>query len=78
MNMQDLTHIFGIAKENNSDVCIELTVPGRTGSEFIIILNDNLDYKLNYYKDNYNDNLVLNRCEDIKILNSFPIQWMRN
>lgn len=77
MNMQDLIHAFGISKERNMDVCIELTIPGRKDNEFIIILNSNLDYKLDYYKNNYNDELVLNRCNDIKIINCYPILWMR-
>jgi hypothetical protein len=75
MSMQDLIHIFGMAKENNSNVCIELTVPGREATEFIITVNDNLDYKLKYYKENYNNNLILNRCEAIKIVNAFLLTW---
>lgn len=75
MNIKDLEEVFKIAKENNEDVCIELTVPGRRANEFIIILNDNLDYKLDYYKNNYTEELVLNRCEDIKIINIFSFTF---
>ncbi len=71
MNKEDLKKMFKIAKDYNSDICIELTIPGRKAHEFIIVLNDNLDYKLDYYKENYDENLVLNRCADIKIVNAF-------
>ena len=63
--------MFKIAKTYNSDICIELTIPGREAHEFIIVLNANLDYKLDYYNTNYDENLVLNRCSDIKIVNAF-------
>ena len=49
MIKEDLEKMFKIAKETERDVCIELTVPTREASEFIVILNDNLDYKLDYY-----------------------------
>lgn len=68
MNRSDLEEIFKEAKEDTLDVAIELTVPTREDTEIIIIKNGNLDYKLDYYKKNYTENLVLNRCEDIKIL----------
>ena len=46
MIKEDLEKIFKIARETGRDVCIELTVPTREASEFIVILNDNLDYKI--------------------------------
>ncbi|MGN1327603.1 MAG: hypothetical protein ACI4VQ_05995 [Clostridia bacterium] len=75
MNKSDLEDIFKNAKERNSDVCIQLTVPTREASEFIIVLNDNLDYKLDYYLKNYNDNLELERFTEIKILDAKLIKW---
>ena len=70
MDINDLEEIFKTAKKDTLDVAIELTVPSRKDTEIIIIKNGNLDYKLDYYKKNYTKNLVLNRCEDIKILSS--------
>lgn len=75
MIKKDLEKIFKIAKETERDVCIELTVPTRETSEFIVILNDNLDYKLDYYMKNYNDNLELERFTEIKILSANIIDW---
>lgn len=68
MNKEELKEIFKEAKEGFVDVILELTVPGRKKPEYIIVLNDNLDYKLKYYLENYNDNLELIRCPEIKIL----------
>ena len=42
MIKEDLEKIFKIAKETERDVCIELTVPTREASGFIVILNDDM------------------------------------
>ena len=68
MNKEKLKEIFDLAKESDMDVAIELTVPTRTATEIIIVKYDNLDYKLDYYIKNYNNNLELSRCTDIKII----------
>ncbi len=75
MDKEKLKKIFELAKENKKDVAIELTVPTRTATEIIIVKNDNLDYKLGYYLNNYNDNLELTRCADIKILSAELVEW---
>ena len=73
MNKQKLKEIFEEAKQKTIDVILELTVPTREVSEYIIVLTDNLDYKLDYYMKNYNDNLELERCTDVKILSAKTI-----
>ena len=73
MNKQKLKEIFEEAKQKTIDVILELTVPTREVSEYIIVLSDNLDYKLDYYMKNYNDNLELERCTDVKILSAKTI-----
>lgn len=78
MNKEDLEKTFLIAKETERDVIIELTVPTREAHEFIVVLNKNLDYKLDYYRKNYNDNLELERFTDIKILNATIIDFDLN
>lgn len=75
MNKEKIKEIFKLAKEHKKDVAIELTVPTREATEIIIVKNDNLDYKLSYYLNNYNDNLELTRCTDIKILSVELIKW---
>lgn len=73
MNIKELGKVMNTAKDHNTDVCVELTIPGREAHEYIIILNDNIDYKLDYYKNNYNNDLELIRCNEIKILNAFGL-----
>lgn len=75
MNKEQLQKMFDKAREENKDVALELTVPTRTATEIIIVKNGNLDYKLDYYMKNYNDNLELERCTDVKILSAYPIDW---
>lgn len=67
--MGNLEKAFEEAKNNNLDIALELTVPTCEATEIIIVKNANLDYKLNYYKESYNENLELKRFSEIKILN---------
>ncbi|MEG0577004.1 MAG: hypothetical protein RR500_04040 [Bacilli bacterium] len=71
MCIKDLEKLFERAKQFNEDVCIELTIPGKKAHEFIIVLNDNLDYKLDYYKNSYTNELELKAFNEIKIVDAF-------
>ena len=71
--MLKLKKAFMKAKLEGLDIAIELTVPGRKDAEIIIVQYSNLDYKLSYYINNYDEQLVLNRCKDIKIINVYTI-----
>lgn len=75
MNKEELQKRFQIAKETDRDVILELTVPTRDAFEYIVVLNENLDYKLNYYMENYNDNLELTRFTDIKVLGAYVVDF---
>lgn len=75
MNIKELEELFNQAKDYDLDVAIELTVPTRTATEIIIVKNENLDYKLGYYKANYTEQLELVRCPEIKIVNAETIKW---
>ena len=67
--MKLLEASFEEAKSKNLDVALELTVPTCEATEIIDVKNANLDYKLNYYKESYNEDLELKRFTEIKILN---------
>ena len=66
--MNYLISLFEKAKYDSLDIALELTVPTCEDTEIIIVKNTNLDYKLNYYKESYNENLELKRFPEIKIL----------
>lgn len=72
---QDLIDISIKAKECNRDIALELTVPGQIATEIIIVKNENIDYKMDYYCKNYNENLELNRCKEVKILSAEIIMY---
>lgn len=78
MKINELEKIFAEAKENNKDVAVEITLPLRRENEVIIVKNDNIDYKLIYYINNYTENLELVRCRDIKIISAKIIKWEEN
>lgn len=69
VNIESLKLIFQLAKREELDVILELTVPGSTVPEYIVVKNENLDLKLEYYLNNYDDELRLKRCSDIQIKN---------
>ena len=75
MNVKELSKIFMKAKLEGKDVAVEITVPTKKATEVIIVKNPNLDYKLEYYKNNYTKKLVLNKCDKIKILDAKVIKF---
>lgn len=75
MSIKDLSKIFMKAKLEGKDVAVEITVPTKKATEVIIVKNPNLDYKLEYYKNNYTEKLVLNKCDKIKILDAKVIKF---
>ena len=75
MDQDKLREIFEEAKREGKDVAIELTVPTREETEVIIVKNANLDYKLDYYKNNYDYTCTLNRCRDIYIVDAKVIKF---
>lgn len=75
MNVKELSKIFMKAKLEGKDVAVEITVPTKKATEVIIVKNPNLDYKLEYYKNNYTEKLVLNKCDKIKILDAKVIKF---
>lgn len=70
--MNDLEEICKEALESDcNSLAVEISIPGREGnSEFIITKRHNIKSKLNYYKKFYNDNLINNKNENIKILSA--------
>lgn len=75
MSIKELSKIFMKAKLEGKDVAVEITVPTKKATEVIIVRNPNLDYKLEYYKNNYTEKLVLNKCDKIKILDAKVIKF---
>ena len=78
LTKNDLKAVFEEAKKRTIDVLLELTLPKREESEYIIVLTDNLDYKLGYYMENYNDNLELKHCPEIRIRSAMAIDFVDN
>ena len=72
---EQLIQKFQEAKDYDLDLMVELTVPTREYTEVIIVKRGNLDYKLDYYMKNYTDDLELERCKDIKIIDVELINW---
>lgn len=71
-----LKKMFEYAKEANLDVAIELTLPEREEPETIIVKNSNLDYKLDYYLNVYDDELRHRQNTDIRIIQSYTTKFV--
>lgn len=75
MNIKYLETVFKNAKENGLDVCVEVTIPGQNDTEFIVNKNASIENKLAYYKKTYDENLIHNHCNEIKIVNIRKIKF---
>lgn len=78
MNKEKLKKVFDIAKENKLDVAVELTLPDREEPEIIIVKNSNLDYKLEYYLNVYDDELRHMANSKIQMINVYQIDFVTN
>lgn len=63
------------AKEHGMDIAIEVTIPNAKSTEIIINRCENIDNKLAYYLAAYNDDLVHNNNEEIKIVGFSMMQY---
>lgn len=61
------------AIEEKKSFAISVTVPTCTKPEIIVNPWENLEFKLEYYKKAYNDNLELVHNNDIKIIDFGPL-----
>ena len=68
MDKQNLVDTFNKAKEQKKDIAIWVTVPTRNKPEIIIVDRHNLQYKLDYYLNAYDEQLKLKTFSEIRIL----------
>ena len=61
MSVESLKSVFKNCIDDDLAVCVVLTLPDREDGELIITTPKNLDYKMNYYLENYNEQLELKR-----------------
>lgn len=67
---QTMLNRFHYAKLNHYDyIGVAISKKGMKGLEVIINPHVNIDEKVNYYKEAYDEDLVLKNCKDIKIVN---------
>lgn len=76
MNKDTLKEVFASAKENKLDVAVELTLPERKEPEIIIVKNSNLDYKLDYYLNVYDDELKHRQNSMIQMINAYVVDFV--
>ena len=76
MIIDDLIDAFHEAQEDNSDICVEVTIPGQKDTEFIINRNKSLANKLEYYCNTYDENLVHKHNKEIRIVSATPIEFL--
>lgn len=66
---QTMLNRFHYAKLNHYDyIGVAISKKGMKGLEVIINPHVNIDEKVNYYKEAYDEDLVLKNCKDIKIV----------
>lgn len=55
MNKNDLINIFELAQSIGEDIYVATTLPGQIELDYTITKNANLDYKLNWYCNHFDD-----------------------
>lgn len=78
MTIKELEQVFEECKKEKIALCIAVTLPDRKDAEMIITHPNNLDYKLDYYKNAYTEDLVHKHNADIKIIEAFPVDFVVN
>lgn len=66
--LQVLEDYFQKAFEDGKNVYVEITLPQFTESEFIINKNKSILEKLNYYKENFTDELINKTNSEVEII----------
>ena len=66
--LQELEDYFQKAFEDGKNVYVEITLPQFTESEFIINKNKSILEKLNYYKENFTDELINKTNSEVEII----------
>ena len=78
MDRENLILAFKEAKENKTDICVEIKLPEQKTTEKIINNYESLDIKLNYYLDAYNEDLTHKHNGEIRIVKAYPVDWWMN
>jgi len=68
LTIKELETVCSLAKQHKLDLVVELTIPGQTGTEFIINKCDSIDNKLLYYKKTYDNTLTHKFCKEIRMV----------
>lgn len=69
MSKKEMLECFQYAKEVNAKfIAVSVKAKGSNGTEIIINPNCNIDQKMSYYESAYDDNLLLNANNDIRIV----------
>lgn len=76
MRKEILKKVFAQAKEDKLDVAVELTLPEREEPEIIIVKNSNLDYKLDYYLNVYDDELKHRQNSMIRMISVYEVDFV--
>lgn len=74
MTKSELMKVFDECKQLKCGIKVEIKIPNQEDNETIINTYSSLNNKKEYYDKNYNDDLVNNKCELIRIVNAKPIQ----
>jgi len=66
--LQDLKFLKELESDKIEYFSVGIETQGMEGVELIINPIVNIDQKINYYDKSYNDDLVLNSCDEIRIV----------
>lgn len=73
--LTDLEEVFKEAIDDYLLVGVAIKLPNLDKPEIIINPSENMEEKLKYYKNAYNDDLTLKTCKDIQIIGAYASDY---
>lgn len=75
MTLEKLEKAFKECKELEMPICVGVKIPNQKENELIINGIGSLDNKLEYYRNNYDDNCNHKNGSGVRIVAAFPIKF---
>lgn len=78
MTKEKLESVFDECRKNGVPICVAVKLPDMKENELIINPPDNFDKKIEYYRNNYDDNLRHKNGSGVEIVDALPIEFCLN
>jgi len=74
MKKKDFMNILELAKHNEIGIAVAISMPWLPSEEIIINPPENVQEKIDYYQQAYDDDMKLNMNENIRVIGAFGVE----